>query len=150
MTQETDEIDDWTAAVVRTLKGEVDQAIIAMAKITYPTEPAEIERRTRLAGTIARTAAAVTALMRRPARKARETAREEDQMSEDDRELTEAEVDGIETELFARVDHLVGAVERKSLVAGMGAIPAEGGAWPGLEGGLAGDALAERRTGQSA
>ena len=85
-------------------------------------------------------AAAVAAL--KPARKTPD----EDEMSEDDRDVSDAELAGLQAEFFARIDHLVGGFERKSLAAGLAREPAARGEDPGAEGRDQGGAEVERRS----
>ncbi|WP_146113544.1 hypothetical protein [Brevundimonas sp. MYb52] len=132
----------WLAAVFDRLKALTDQAIAVIAAAEPPADVAEAEKRARAVGVLARTAKAVAAL--RPARKSRTS--EEDEMSEDDRDVSDAELAGLQAEFFARVDHLVAAFERKSLTAGLDRGAAARGEDPGAAGGDPGDAEAERRT----
>ena len=108
----------WLEAVFDRLKALTDQAIAVVAAAEPPTDVAEAEKRARAVGVLARTAKAVAALQIRPVRKSRNP--EEDEMSEDDRDVSDAELAGLQAQFFARVDHLVAAFERKSLTAGLG------------------------------
>ena len=134
----------WLDDVFDRLKALTDEAIAVIAAADAPTDVTEAEKRARAVGVLARTAKAVAALRAAPVRKNRNP--EEDEMSEDDRDVSDAELARLQTEFFARVDHLVAAFERKSLAAGMDRGPAERGADPGAEGGDPGGAEAERRT----
>lgn len=131
---------DWLDEVFGRLKALTDQAIAVIAAAAAPTDVAEAEKRARAVGVLARTAKAVAALKSRPARKSPE----EDEMSEDDRNVSDAELAGLQAEFFARVDHLVGGFERKSLAAGLGREPAARGEDPGAEGRDQGGAEVER------
>ncbi|WP_447909001.1 hypothetical protein [Brevundimonas bullata] len=133
---------DWLDEVFGRLKALTDQAIAVIAAADAPTDVAEAEKRARAVGVLARTAKAVAALKSRPARKSPE----EDEMSEDDRDVSDAELAGLQAEFFARVDHLVAAFERKSLAAGLDRGAAARGEDPGAAGVDPGDAEAERRT----
>ncbi|WP_312784824.1 hypothetical protein [Brevundimonas sp.] len=136
----------WLEAVYDRLKALTDEAIAVIAAAEAPTDAAEAEKRARAVGVLARTAKAVAALRSRPARKTPD----EDEMSEDDCDVSDAELAGLQAEFFARVDHLVAAFERKSLAAGLGREPAARTAGGGAEGGDEGDAEAERRTDMAA
>jgi len=136
----------WLEAVFDRLKALTDDAIAVVAAAEAPVDVAEAEKRARAVGVLARTAKAVAALRSRPARKTPE----EDEMSEDDRDVSDAELAGLQAEFFARVDHLVAAFERKSLAAGLDREPAARGEDSGAEGGDPGDAEAERRTDMAA
>jgi len=138
----------WLEAVFDRLKALTDEAIAVVAAAEPPADVAEAEKRARAVGVLARTAKAVAALTMSPARKSRTP--EEDEMSEDDRDVSDAELAGLQAEFFARVDHLVAAFERKSLAAGLGREPAARTAGGGAEGGDEGDAEAERRTDMAA
>lgn len=131
---------DWLDEVFGRLKALTDQAIAVVAAAAAPTDVAEAEKRARAVGVLARTAKAVAALKSRPARKTPD----EDEMSEDDRDVSDAELAGLQAEFFARVDHLVGGFERKSLAAGLGREPAARGEDPGAEGRDQGGAEVER------
>jgi hypothetical protein len=135
---------EWLAAVFDRLKVLTDEAIAVVAAAAPPTDVAEAEKRARAVGVLARTAKAVAAL--KPARKTPD----EDEMSEDDRDVSDAELAGLQAEFLTRVDHLVGVFERKSLAAGMGGECPARAAGGGVEGGAEGDAEAERRTGLAA
>ena len=135
---------DWLDEVFGRLKALTDQAIAVIATAAAPTDVAEAEKRARAVGVLARTAKAVAAL--KPARKTPD----EDEMSEDDRDVSDAELAGLQAEFFARVDHLVAAFERKSLAAGLDRGVAARGEDPGAAGGDPGDAEAERRTDMAA
>ena len=137
---------EWLEAVFDRLKALTDQAIAVVAAADAPADAAEAEKRARAVGVLARTAKAVAALRSRPVRKNPE----EDEMSEDDRDVSDAELAGLQAEFFARVDHLVAAFERKSLAAGLGREPAARGADQDAAGGDSGDAEAERRTDRAA
>ena len=137
---------DWLDAVFGRLKILTDQAIAVVAAAPAPVDVAEAEKRARAVGVLARTAKAVAALRSRPARKTPE----EDEMSEDDRDVSDAELAGLQAEFFARVDHLVAAFERKSLAAGVDRGAAARGEGPGAAGLDPGDAEAERRTDRAA
>ncbi len=139
---------EWLVAVFDRLKALTDQAIAVVAAAEAPADVAEAEKRARAIGVMARTAKAVAALTLSPARKNRNP--EEDEMSEDDRDVSDAELAGLQAEFFARVDHLVAAFERKSLAAGLDRGVAARGADPGAAGGDPGDAEAERRTDMAA
>ena len=130
----------WLEAVFDRLKALTDDAIAVVASAEAPLDVAEAEKRARAIGVLARTAKAVAAL--KPARKTLD----EDEMSEDDRDVSDAELAGLQAEFFARVDHLVAAFERKSLTAGLDRGAAARGEDPGAAGGDPGDAEAERRT----
>ncbi|WP_313005061.1 hypothetical protein [Brevundimonas sp.] len=134
----------WLDAVFDRLKTLTDEAIAVIAAADAPADVAEAEKRARAVGVLARTAKAVAALRAVPVRKAPNP--EEDEMSEDDRDVSDAELAGLQAEFFARVDHLVAAFERKSLAAGLDRGPAERGAGPGAAGGDSGGAETERRT----
>ena len=136
----------WLEAVYDRLKALTDEAIAVIAAAEAPTDAAEAEKRARAVGVLARTAKAVAALKTRPARKTPE----EDEMSEDDRDVSDAELAGLQAEFFARVDHLVAAFERKSLAAGLDRGAAARGEDPGVAGMDPGDAEAERRTDRAA
>ena len=136
----------WLEAVFERLKVLTDQAIAVVAAAEPPADAAEAEKRARAVGVLARTAKAVAALRSRPARKTPE----EDEMSEDDRDVSDAELAGLQAEFLARVDHLVAAFERKSLAAGLDRGTAARGEDPGAAGGDPGDAAAERRTDMAA
>ena len=131
---------DWLDQVFGRLKTLTDQAIAVVAAADAPADVAEAEKRARAVGVLARTAKAVAALKSRPARKTLD----EDEMSEDDRDVSDAELAGLQAEFFARVDHLVGGFERKSLAAGLGREPASRGEDPGAEGRDQGGAEVER------
>ena len=131
---------EWLAAVFDRLKVLTDEAIAVVAAAAPPTDVAEAEKRARAVGVLARTAKAVAAL--KPARKTLD----EDEMSEDDRDVSDAELAGLQAEFFARVDHLVAAFERKSLTAGLDRGAAARGEDPGAAGGDPGDAEVVRRT----
>src|SRR5690606_41376371 len=113
-----------------------------------PADVAEAEKRARAIGVLARTAKAVAALEADLIRK--RPSPEEDGMSDDDRDLSDAELAGLQAEFFARVDHLVAAIERKSLAAGLDREPAARTAGAGAAGGGKGDAEAERRPDRAA
>lgn len=134
----------WLEAVFDRLKVLTDEAIAVVAAAKAPSDVAEAEKRARAVGVLARTAKAVAAL--KPARKTPD----EDEMSEDDRDVSDAELAGLQAEFFARVDHLVAAFERKSLAAGLDRGPAASGENPGAESGDPGDAETERRTDMAA
>jgi len=136
----------WLEAVFDRLKALTDDAIAVVASAEAPLDVAEAEKRARAIGVLARTAKAVAALRSRPARKTPE----EDEMSEDDRDVSDAELAGLQAEFFARVDHLVAAFERKSLAAGLDRGAAARGEDPGVAGMDPGDAEAERRTDRAA
>ncbi|MGH7019438.1 MAG: hypothetical protein ACREEY_06145 [Brevundimonas sp.] len=136
----------WLEVVFERLKALTDQAIAVIAAAEAPADVPEAEKRARAVGVLARTARAVAALRSRPARKTPD----EDEMSEDDRDVSDAELAGLQAEFLARVDHLVGAFERKSLFAGMGGEPAARTPGGGVEGGDECDAGAERRPGLAA
>ena len=136
----------WLEAVFDQLKALTDEAIAVVAAAEPPADAAEAEKRARAVGVLARTARAVAALKTRPARKSPE----EDEMSEDDRDVSDAELAGLQAEFLARVDHLVAAFERKSLAAGLGREPAARATGGGAESGHEGDAEAERRTDMAA
>jgi hypothetical protein len=136
----------WLEAVFDRLKALTDDAIAVVASAEAPLDVAEAEKRARAIGVLARTAKAVAALRSRPARKTPE----EDEMSEDDRDVSDAELAGLQAEFFARVDHLVAAFERKSLAAGLDREPASRREDPGAAGMDPGDAEAERRTDRAA
>lgn len=136
----------WLEAVFDRLKALTDNAIAVVAAAEPPADVAEAEKRARAIGVLARTAKAVAALRSRPARKTPE----EDEMSEDDRDVSDAELAGLQAEFFARVDHLVAAFERKSLAAGLDRGAASRGEDPGVAGMDPGDAEAERRTDRAA
>ena len=138
----------WLEAVFDRLKALTDQAIAVVAAGEAPTDVAEAEKRARAVGVLARTAKAVAALKSRPMRQSRNP--EEDEMSEDDRDVSDAELAGLQAEFYARVDHLVGVFERKSLAAGLDREPAARAAGGGVEGGAERDAEAERRPGLAA
>ncbi|MGO4410140.1 MULTISPECIES: phage terminase large subunit family protein [unclassified Brevundimonas] len=127
----------WLDAVFDQLKALTDQAIAVVAAAEAPADMAEAEKRARAVGVLARTARAVAALKASPVRKSRNP--EEDEMSEDDRDISDAELAGLQAEFYARVDHLVGVVERKSLTAGLGREPAARTPGDGVEGGAAED-----------
>ena len=131
---------EWLEAVFDRLKALTDQAIAVVAAAAAPADTAEAEKRARAVGVLARTAKAVAALRSRPARKTLD----EDEMSEDDRDVSDAELVGLQAEFFARIDHLVGGFERKSLAAGLAREPAARGEDPGAEGGDQGGAEAGR------
>ena len=133
---------EWLEAVFDRLKALTDQAIAVVAAAAAPADVAEAEKRARAVGVLARTAKAVAALTLSPARKNRNP--EEDEMSEDDRDVSDAELVGLQAEFFARIDHLVGGFERKSLAAGLAREPAARGEDPGAEGGDQGGAEAGR------
>ena len=135
---------EWLEAVFDRLKALTDQAIAVVAAAEAPADVAEAEKRARAIGVMARTAKAVAALTLSPARKNRNP--EEDEMSEDDRDVSDAELAGLQAEFLARVDHLVAAFERKSLAAGLDRGAAARGENPSAAGGDPGDAEAERRT----
>lgn len=137
---------DWLDEVFGRLKALTDQAIAVVAAAPAPADVAEAEKRARAVGVLARTAKAVAALKSRPARKSPD----EDEMSEDDRDVSDAELAGLQAEFFARVDHLVAAFERKSLAAGLDRATAARGEDPGAAGLDPGDAEAERRTDRAA
>ena len=137
---------DWLDEVFGRLKTLTDQAIAVVAAASAPTDVAEAEKRARAVGVLARTAKAVAALKSRPARKTPD----EDEMSEDDRDVSDAELAGLQAEFFARVDHLVAGIERKSLAAGLDREPAARTAGAGAAGGGQGDAEAERRPDRAA
>lgn len=139
---------EWLDQVFDQLRALTDQAIAVTAAAAPPADVAEAEKRARAVGVLARTAKAVAALKPPVAGKTRH--RQEDAMSEDDRDLTDAELDGLQAEFLARVDHLVAAFERKSLADGMGREPAEGAEGASPEGGDQGDAEVERRPGLAA
>jgi hypothetical protein len=139
---------NWLDDVFDQLRALTDQAIAVVAAAKAPTDVAEAEKRARTVGVLARTAKAVAALKTRPIRTSRTP--EEDAMSEDDRDISDAELAGLQAEFYARVDHLVGVVERKSLTAGLGREPAARTAGAGAEGGDERDAEAERRPGLAA
>lgn len=132
----------WLEAVFDRLKALTDDAIAVVASAEAPLDVAEAEKRARAIGVLARTAKAVAALRSRPARKDPE----EDGMSEDERDVSDAELAGLQAEFFARVDHLVAAFERKSLAAGLDRGAASRREDPGVAGMDPGDAEAERRT----
>lgn len=137
----------WLDAVFERLRTLTDQAIAVVAAAEPPKDTAEAEKQARAVGVLARTAKAVAAL--RTAVSAKIKNAQEDAMSEDDRDISDAELDGLQAQFYARVDHLVAAFERKSLAAGLGREPAaraEGGEGAGAEGGAECDAGAERRT----
>lgn len=134
----------WLDRVFDQLQAVTDQAIAVVVAAEAPTDVAEAEKRARAVGVLARTAKAVAALKISLSRKSRNP--EEDEMSEDDRDVSDAELAGLQAEFYARVDHLVAAFERKSVAAGLGREPAAGPAGGGAEGGGEGDAEAERRT----
>ncbi|MBN9480668.1 MAG: hypothetical protein J0I52_10545 [Bordetella sp.] len=134
---------DWLGEAFARLRAATDQAIAVVAAAAPPADVAEAEKRARAIGVLARTAKAVAALEADMIRRSRNP--EEDGMSDDDRDLSDAELAGLQAEFFARVDHLVAAFERKSLVAGLDREPAARAAGPGAEGGGEGDAAAERR-----
>jgi hypothetical protein len=138
----------WLEAVFDRLKALTDEAIAVVAAAEAPLDVAEAEKRARAVGVLARTAKAVAALTMNAARKNRTP--EEDEMSEDDRDVSDAELAGLQAEFFARVDHLVAAFERKSLAAGMDRGAASRGEDPGAAGMDPRDAEAERRTGRAA
>lgn len=133
----------WLGQVFAALKAATDQAIAVVAAAEPPADVAEAEKRARAVGVLARTAKAVAALEAGMVRKSRSP--EEDGMSDDDRDLSDAELAGLQAEFFARVDHLVAAFERKSLAAGVGREPAARTAGAGAGGGGEGDAETERR-----
>ncbi|MGH7027985.1 hypothetical protein [Brevundimonas sp.] len=139
---------EWLEAVFDRLKALTDQAIAVVAAAGAPVDVAEAEKRARAVGVLARTAKAVAALTLKPVRKTRSP--EEDEMSEDDRDVSDAELAELQAEFFSRVDHLVAAFERKSLAAGLGREPASRGEGPGAAGMDTGDAEAERRTDRAA
>jgi hypothetical protein len=139
---------EWLTAVFDRLKALTDQAIAVIAAAEPPADVAEAEKRARAVGVMARTAKAVAALTLSPARKNRNP--EEDEMSEDDRDVSDAELAGLQAEFFARVDHLVAAFERKSLAAGLRGEPASRGQDPHAACMDPGDAEAERRTDRAA
>ena len=134
---------EWLDDVFDRLKALTDQAIAVVAAAEAPTDVAEAEKRARAVGVLARTARAVAALKASPVRRNRNP--EEDGMSEDDRDVSDAELAGLQAQFFARVDHLVAAFERKSLTAGLGRERAARPEGAGAEGGAEGDAGAERR-----
>ena len=135
---------EWLDGALGRLMQLTDEAIAVVAAAEPPADVAEAEKRGRAIGVLARTAKAVAALAASPPRKPRDP--EEDGMSEDDRDVSDAELAGLQAEFFARVDHLVAAFERKSLAAGLDREPAARGEDPGAAGGDPGDAEAERRT----
>lgn len=138
----------WLGEVFASLRAATDQAIAVVTAAEPPADVAEAEKRARAIGVLARTAKAVAALEADLIRKSRSP--EEDGMSDDDRDLSDAELAGLQAEFFARVDHLVAAIERKSLAAGLDREPAARTAGGGAEGGRQGDAEAERRPDRAA
>lgn len=138
----------WLGEVFVSLRAATDQAIAAVTAAEPPADVAEAEKRARAIGVLARTAKAVAALEADLIRKSRNP--EEDGMSDDDRDLSDAELAGLQAEFFARVDHLVAAIERKSLAAGLDREPAARTAGAGAAGGGQGDAEAERRPDRAA
>ncbi|WP_024354642.1 hypothetical protein [Brevundimonas naejangsanensis] len=138
----------WLGEVFASLRAATDQAIAVVTAAEPPADVAEAEKRARAIGVLARTAKAVAALEADLIRKSRSP--EEDGMSDDDRDLSDAELAGLQAEFFARVDHLVAAIERKSLAAGLDREPAARTARGGAEGGGQGDAEAERRPDRAA
>ncbi|MGE7199155.1 hypothetical protein [Brevundimonas naejangsanensis] len=138
----------WLGEVFASLRAATDQAIAVVTAAEPPADVAEAEKRARAIGVLARTAKAVAALEADLIRKSRSP--EEDGMSDDDRDLSDAELAGLQAEFFARVDHLVAAIERKSLAAGLDREPAARTAGGGAEGGGQGDAEAERRPDRAA
>ena len=136
----------WLDGALGRLMQLTDEAIAVVAAAEPPADVAEAEKRGRAIGVLARTAKAVAALKSRPARKTPD----EDEMSEDDRDVSDAELAGLQAEFFARVDHLVAAFERKSLAAGVDRGAAARGEDPGAAGLDPGDAEAERRTDRAA
>lgn len=138
----------WLGEVFARLRAATDEAIAVVTAAEPPADVAEAEKRARAIGVLARTAKAVAALEADMIRKSRSP--EEDGMSDDDRDLSDAELAGLQAEFFARVDHLVAAIERKSLAAGLDREPAARTAGGGAEGGGEGDAEAERRPDRAA
>ena len=134
---------EWLDDALGRLMQLTDEAIAVVAAAEPPADVAEAEKRARAIGVLARTAKAVAALEADLIRKSRSP--EEDGMSDDDRDLSDAELAGLQAEFFARVDHLVAAIERKSLAAGLDREPAARTAGGGAAGGREGDAEAERR-----
>ncbi|WEK57091.1 MAG: hypothetical protein P0Y52_11140 [Candidatus Brevundimonas phytovorans] len=135
---------EWLDRVFDQLQAATDQAIAVVVAAEAPADVAEAEKRARAVGVLARTAKAVAALKVSLSRKSRNP--EEDEMSEDDRDISDADLAGLQAEFYARVDHLVAAFERKSATAGLGREPAARAAGGSLESGSEGDAEAERRT----
>lgn len=138
----------WLDGALGRLMQLTDEAIAVVAAAEPPADVAEAEKRGRAIGVLARTAKAVAALEADMIRKSRSP--EEDGMSDDHRDLSDAELAGLQAEFFARVDHLVAAIERKSLAAGLDREPAARAEGAGAAGGGQGDAEAERRPDRAA
>ena len=138
----------WLGEVFASRRAATDQAIAVVTAAEPPADVAEAEKRARAIGVLARTAKAVAALEADLIRKSRSP--EEDGMSDDDRDLSDAVLAGLQAEFFARVDHLVAAIERKSLAAGLDREPAARPAGAGAAGGGQGDTEAERRPDRAA
>lgn len=83
----------WLDEVFDRLKALTDQAIAVVAAAEAPVDVAEAEKRARAVGVLARTAKAVSALKAGPVRKIRNP--EEDEMSEDDRDVSDADLAGL-------------------------------------------------------
>ena len=101
---------EWAARSYATLKALVDEALEVLVNEPKPTNQAEVEKRVRCAGVIARAVKAVSALTIQP----RGTAATEDEMSDSDSEPFEpGERERLLAELERNTQHLERVLERK-------------------------------------
>ena len=99
---------DWAARSYATLKALVDEALEVLVNEAKPTNQAEVEKRVRCAGVVARAVKAVSALMIRP----RGTAATEDEMT-DSESFDPADDARVLAELEFNIGHLERMLERK-------------------------------------
>ena len=123
----------WAVEIFGLLKQVTDQAARRLVEDGPPQDVAAAEKVARAAGVVARTAKAVLALKAYQAAQAskQKPAQDGEDMSEQDREFTDAELAGLKAEFFARLDRLVSGLERKGEAEGVGGEPAARGSGRG-------------------
>lgn len=126
----------WLAGVFAALSAEVDRAVRQLVEtVDKPGDMAATDRRARAIANMARAAKLVASLKDKPRAARSPSSETEDDMSEEDRDITSAQEEAeLRAELKSRLDHLNSVYERKRMDA-----EACGG---GPEGGDQGDAEA--------
>lgn len=142
----------WADEIFRMMQQVTTESAQTLVREGPPADVAAAERRARAAGVVARTARAILALkaFARTLNRKRVTRTDEEEMSDQDREISDAELDGLRSEFFARLDRLVSGLERKGEAEGVDRKPAARGAVAGAGAGAATAAQPEPEPGLAA